>query len=104
MNQHALELEGLFETTECSCTNTNSLDLERVVYEQRALPHPSSTAVRFTNRQRGVQFQLDLTVTNALPAHASGLALQVIDSTQIWSNEVTGTIGYDDIVAITAVI
>ena len=37
MDQHALELEGLFEVHGvCSCTITNSLDLEHVVYEQRA--------------------------------------------------------------------
>ena len=40
--------------------------------------HPCSW---LTDRQSGVQFLLDLTVTYAFPAHTSEFALQVIDLT-----------------------
>ena len=104
MDQHALELEGLFEDHgACSCTITNSLDLEHVVYEQRAVVQPPPTAQQLT-RQRGVQFLLDLTVTCALPAQISEFALQFIDLAQIWSNGMTGTIEYDDLLTMAAAV
>ena len=45
-----------------------------------------------------------LTVTNAIPAQTSEFALHGIDLTQIWSNEVTGTIEYDDLLAMAAAV
>ena len=101
MNQNALELEGLFEDhSKCSCTFSDSVDFKDVVYEQRAsvqLP-----ALRLTNRQRDVQFLLDLTA-HSQPKPASTCALQVVDLTQIWSNEMTGIIEYDDLLVVAAI-
>ena len=57
MDQHKLDLQGLFEDHGiCSYTITNSLDFRRVVYEQCALVQPPATALQLTNLQRGVQF------------------------------------------------
>ena len=91
LNQHALELEELFEDrgvcsdrSVCSDTSANSLNLERVVCAQRALLHLPPIALQLTNRQRGVQFLFD------------EFAPQAIDLTQTWSNEVTDYFEYDD--------
>ena len=56
--------KGLFED-HGMCTN--SLYVERVVYEQRALLQPPPSALQLTNRQRGVQFLLDFTIIYATP-------------------------------------
>ena len=72
MYEHALELEVLFEDHGVrSCTITDSLDLERVVCEQRALAQPLPTALQLADRQRGVHFLLDLTITHAFPGNTS---------------------------------
>ena len=91
LNQHALELEELFEDrgvcsdrSVCSDTSANSLNLERVVCAQRALLHLPPTALQLTNRQRGVQFLFD------------EFAPQAVHLTQTWSNEVTDYFEYDD--------
>ena len=81
MDPLALELEGLFEDHGiCSHTITDPLYLDRVVYEQRALLQ-SPTALQLTNRQRGVHFLFDLTVTYTLPAPTSEFAPRVIHET-----------------------
>ena len=55
MDQHALGLEGLKEDHGvCSCTFTDSLDLEHLVCEQRALLQLPPALL--TNRQRSVLF------------------------------------------------
>ena len=56
MCQHVLELEVLCEEPGvCSWTITDSLDLERVVHEQRALAQSLPTALQSASRQRGVR-------------------------------------------------
>ena len=101
MNQHALELEGLFEDHGvCSRAVTNSPDLEHVVY----LVQPPPAALQLTNRQRGAQFLLDLTVTYARLAQTIEFALQVIGWTQVWPNETSGIIEYDDLLALLAAV
>ena len=84
--QHAADI--------ASCRNGQRTDgnLRHVVHEQRALVEPPPTALQLTNRQRGVQMQLDLTIAYALPAQPSEFALQVIDLTQILFNGMTGII------------
>ena len=95
-----LELEVFFEDHGvCSCTITNSLFLERVVYEQRALAQTLPTSLQLGNRQNGVQLLLDLTVTCAFRAHTSGFALQIFDLTHLWSNRGSGLIDSDDLLA-----
>ena len=79
--------------------HTDSLDLEHVVYEQRAMVQPPPAVIQLASRQRGVQFLLDLTITYSFPAQTSKFALQITDLTQIWSNELTGIIEYDDLLA-----
>ena len=75
MFQHFLELEVFFEDHGvCSGAITDSLVLERAVYEQPALLQPLPSAAKLTSRQRGVQFLLDLTVTCALPVETSEFA------------------------------
>ena len=68
MNQHALELEGLFEDHGvCSCTITDSLDLEHVVYEQRALVQPPPAALQLTDRQRVSFYSISKSPTHSWP-------------------------------------
>ena len=67
---------------------------------QRALAQPQPTALQLACRQKGVQVLLDLTVTYALHAQTSEFAHQIIELTQVWSNEVTGSIEHDDLVAV----
>ena len=100
MDKHALEGEVIFEDHGvCSCTITDSLDFEREVHEQRALAQPPPAAPQLTNRQRGVQFPLDLTIICAFPARTSAFAL-----TQVWFNGTSGVIEYDDLLALAAAV
>ena len=79
MDQHALQLEELFEDHGiCSYTISNSLSLKRVVYERHSYLQTPPTALQLIDWQRSVQLLLDLTVTNAFPAQTSEFALQVI--------------------------
>ena len=71
---------------------------------QHALLPPSPAAPQLTDRQRGVQFLLDLAITYAFPAHKSEFALQIIDLTQAWSNGASGTIECDDLLALAAAV
>ena len=81
-HQHALELEGLCEDHGVrSCTITNS--------------HFGSTA---TGKEAFSFFSISQSLP-ALPAHTSEFALQVVDLTEIWSNEITGNIENDDLLA-----
>ena len=103
MHQRVLELEVLFEDHGvCSCTITDSLVLERVVHEPRALAQPQPAALELGNNQKGVQFQLDLTVTFAFPAHTSGFALQIFGLTHVWSNSDSCIIDFDHVLATAA--
>ena len=105
VHQHVLELEVLFEDHGvCSGIITDSLDLERVVYEQHALAQPPPTAIHLGDRQKGIQLLLDLAVTCAFPAPTSGFALQILDLTHVWANRDTGIIGSDDLLAFAAAV
>ena len=89
MYQHFLELEPLFEEYGvCSGSVTDSLVLERTVYEQRALVQPLPTAPQLANRQKGVRLLLDLVVTCAFPVHTCEFTLQILDLTHVWSNRI----------------
>ena len=101
MYQHVLEVEVIFDDHGvCSCTGTDSLVLERVVYEQRALVQPLPAALLLADKLWGIQFLLDLTVTCAFPTHTSEFALRIFDLTQVWSNRGPGIIEFDDLLAL----
>ena len=69
MNQHALELEDLFDDNSVSSyTVTNSLNLERQVYTQRAFLQAPFAVPQLALRQRGAWPELALVVTAALPS------------------------------------
>ena len=86
MNQHTLELEGLFEDHGvCSCTIADSLSISSTWFMNNALwfnDHLQPYS-QLTNRQRGVQFLFDLTIIDAFPAQNSEFTLQIIDLTQV---------------------
>ena len=69
---HVVELEALFEDHGvCSGDIADSLALERVLYEQRALAQPFPSALLLVNRHKGVHFLSDLVVAHAFLLHTS---------------------------------
>ena len=98
MYQHALELEVLFEDHSIrSCTITDFLVLERVVHKQQALPQPLLTAQQLTNRKK--RSSVSTRSQSHLRIATSEFALEVIDLTQV-----SGTIEFDDLLALTAAV
>ena len=106
MYRLVLELEVLFgDHCVCSGVITDSLALERMLCERRALAQPPPSALQSVTRQkRRVHFLLDLAVANAFPPHAGEFALQVFDLTHIWSRSDSDVIAPDDIHALTAAV
>ena len=97
MEQHALELEDLFDDNRISFhTVTNSLTLERQVYTQRAFLQASPAAPQLSRRPRGARLLCALMVTAALPHHTCVFTLQVVDLTQEWSNAAAERITHMD--------
>ena len=71
------QLQVLFENHGvCSCTITDCLVLERVVYEQRALAQPLPTALQLVNRQKGFNF--------LSPAHSQLTPVDLHSKSSTW--------------------
>ena len=80
MDQHALELEDLFDDNSVSSyTATNSLNHEREVYTQRACLQASPSVSQLAHRQRGARLLRALVVSDALPPQALECTPQVTD-------------------------
>ena len=105
MDQHALELEDLFQDRSVSSyTVTNSLNLEREVYTQRAFLQAPPTLPQMANRQRGAQLQRSHTVACAFPHHTREISHQVIDFTQGWFDAVTEQVTHTDLLIMVAAV
>ena len=91
-----LELEALFQDHGvCSGLVIDSLALERVLHEQRALAQPLPSAIHLDQRQRGpISCLISL----------SPLLFQVLDTTHIWSGNDSDVIEPDDILALAAAV
>ena len=105
MDQHALELEDLREDHGVSSyTVTNSLNLEREVYTQRASLQAPPSPPQMANRQRSAQLPRALAVAYTLPHQTCEFSLQIIDLTQGWPDAVTGQIIRTDLLALIAAV
>ena len=98
MYWHLLELEARFEDHGVgSGVITDSLVLERTVYEQRALVQPLPTAPQLANKQKRSRSPLD-------PVHTTVLALQILGLTHVWSTRRSGVIDSDDLLPLAAAV
>ena len=89
MTQHAL---APLRNTSIRTKLTDPLNLEHVACEKHAPDQKPSATLQLTDRQRGVQFLLDLTVTHAFP-----------DKTNDF-DETSGIIEYDELLAVAATV
>ena len=100
MYQRVLELVLFEDHAVCSGAIPDSLVLERVVYERRALMQSLREVPQLDNRQNGAQSLFDLVVKNAFPARTNEFALEILDMTHVWSNRDSGINDSDDLHAL----
>ena len=98
--QCGLELEALFENHDiCSGVMTETLTLEHVIYERRALVQLLPSALQLANGQRDAHSCL----ISSLPP-TSGLSFPVPDKSHFSSDSDADAVELDDILALAAAV